>query len=160
MVINDSKSDFDLIILQQIRIEFNDFELETCGAGCACDYLELYDGWNASAPVIDRFCGQSAESRISSAQYLYLRFRADAQGNQRGFNLTHSRKFVNLTHSRKFINLTHSRKFVNLTHSRKFINLTHSRKFVNLNHSRKFINLTHSRKFVNLIHSIKFINLT
>ena len=75
-----SSSDYKLVV------EFLEFSVET-NEGCTYDYLEIYNGENNSAPLIDRYCGTSPGTVISDneAHALTFVFRSDGSVNQAGW---------------------------------------------------------------------------
>lgn len=59
---------------------------------CSYDYLNVYDGSNTGAKLIDKFCGHRTLNILSSGQNLYLEFITDDSERLRGFELSY--KFV------------------------------------------------------------------
>lgn len=59
---------------------------------CSYDYLNVYDGSNTGAKLIDKFCGHQSLNILSSGQNLYLEFITDDSERLRGFELSY--KFV------------------------------------------------------------------
>ncbi|XP_052224076.1 tolloid-like protein 1 [Dreissena polymorpha] len=77
----------------RINVEFTDFALEF-HYQCAYDYVELFDGHNASSLSIGKFCGATAppsgfESQSSSVRIVFF---TDATNTARGFRLSFSRQ--------------------------------------------------------------------
>lgn len=58
-----------------------------------CDYVEAYDGLDATAPFLGRQCGSgSANNFGSSGANLFLRFVSDGSSNFGGFAATVTHK--------------------------------------------------------------------
>uniref|UniRef100_K1QQC8 Tolloid-like protein 2 n=1 Tax=Magallana gigas TaxID=29159 RepID=K1QQC8_MAGGI len=74
-----------------IRLTSNWFNVEQDGT-CSYDYLNVYDGSNTGAKLIDKFCGHRTLNILSSGQNLYLEFITDYSNRLRGFELSY--KFV------------------------------------------------------------------
>ena len=71
---------------------FTDFELEA-HLECAYDRVEVYDGDDASAPLIGRFCGSTRprpDTVVAQGSRLYMTFSSDASVQRKGFNVLHS----------------------------------------------------------------------
>ncbi|CAH2301357.1 ovochymase-2-like [Pelobates cultripes] len=51
---------------KQLQIAFTDFSLQAAVAGVCPDYVEVFDGDKASAPVLGRFCGFSVPSPVKT----------------------------------------------------------------------------------------------
>nr|XP_011447092.3 zinc metalloproteinase nas-39-like [Crassostrea gigas] len=74
-----------------IRLTSDWFNVEQDGT-CSYDYLNVYDGSNTGAKLIDKFCGHRTLNILSSGQNLYLEFITDDSERLRGFELSY--KFV------------------------------------------------------------------
>ncbi|XP_078582053.1 cubilin-like isoform X2 [Branchiostoma floridae x Branchiostoma japonicum] len=73
-----------------ITLVWDVFELES-EANCNYDYVELYNGANAQAPLVGRYCGNTNPADYTSTtNMLYIRFRADQSVNGAGFRITYS----------------------------------------------------------------------
>ncbi|XP_076467229.1 cubilin-like [Babylonia areolata] len=101
---------------QRIRIRFEEFILFHGGEYCPFDYVKIFDGYTAEAPVIGTFCGRYTPSTVvySSGEALFLQFvtgqgrinftkppleqEADFSFERKGFNISYmfSEGFVNL----------------------------------------------------------------
>lgn len=58
---------------------------------CAYDHLEIYDGRDAKAPVLGRFCGaKEPEPLLSSGNRMFLKFVSDNSVQKKGFEATHT----------------------------------------------------------------------
>ena len=73
--------------LQVVKIEFINFELDSCWG----DTLSLYDGDNDEAPLIVRLCGNDvSEVFISTGPTMYAVFISDSYGQGKGFNASYT----------------------------------------------------------------------
>ena len=73
-----------------MQLEFDDFDLEASNT-CAYDYVEIYEAVDADVDVqlVDRYCGSSAPSPISSDSNLVtIKFSSDGSVRKRGFKIT------------------------------------------------------------------------
>ena len=71
---------------------FTDFELEA-HLDCAYDRVEVFDGDDATAPLIGRFCGSTRplpDTVVAQGSRLYMTFSTDASVQRKGFNVIHS----------------------------------------------------------------------
>ena len=58
---------------------------------CAYDHLEIYDGKDAKAPALGRFCGaKEPEPLVSSGNKMFLKFVSDNSVQKKGFEATHA----------------------------------------------------------------------
>uniref|UniRef100_A0A493TRC7 Bone morphogenetic protein 1 n=1 Tax=Anas platyrhynchos platyrhynchos TaxID=8840 RepID=A0A493TRC7_ANAPP len=58
---------------------------------CTYDHLEVYNGKDAKAPVLGRFCGaKEPEPIVSSGNKMFLKFVSDNSVQKKGFEATHS----------------------------------------------------------------------
>lgn len=58
---------------------------------CTYDHLEIFDGKDAKAPALGRFCGaKEPEPIISSGNKMFLKFVSDNSIQKKGFEATHS----------------------------------------------------------------------
>lgn len=58
---------------------------------CAYDHLEVYDGRDAKAPVLGRFCGsKKPEPVLATGSRMFLRFYSDNSVQRKGFQAAHS----------------------------------------------------------------------
>lgn len=58
---------------------------------CAYDHLEVYDGRDAKAPVLGRFCGsKKPEPVLATGSRMFLRFYSDNSVQRKGFQASHS----------------------------------------------------------------------
>ncbi|XP_077015414.1 cubilin-like [Tamandua tetradactyla] len=74
-----------------VWLQFEDeFSIEET-PNCTSSYLELRDGSDLDARLLDRLCGASVPSgQLSSAESLYLRFRSDSSPTHAGFRAKYS----------------------------------------------------------------------
>ncbi|WNJ21473.1 CUB domain-containing protein [Pontibacter sp. G13] len=76
----------------QAMISFRKFELEG-DANRAYDYLDVYDGTNASGKLLGRFTGKNVpRNLIAKSGAFFLEFRSDCQVNKAGFHITYTSK--------------------------------------------------------------------
>ncbi|XP_044184601.1 uncharacterized protein LOC114949673 isoform X3 [Acropora millepora] len=72
-----------------IYLQFRSFSLESGGAHCPYDYVEIFDGNSILSFKITRACGpqQNAPCEIySSGRFLYVKFSSDSSGRFPGFS--------------------------------------------------------------------------
>ncbi|KAG2458577.1 CUBN protein, partial [Polypterus senegalus] len=70
----------------RVLLTFNEFEIESHNA-CGYDYLAVYDGPDANAPLLGKLCGLSKPAAITATQStMYIRFRSDSSFNHKGFS--------------------------------------------------------------------------
>ncbi|EDO37990.1 predicted protein, partial [Nematostella vectensis] len=73
-----------------VKLEFTHFDLEYC-MFCKCDYVEIRDGRNSSAPLIGKFCESSRLGTIfSTGRYLWVKFYSDVGGRFQGFRAVYT----------------------------------------------------------------------
>ena len=71
--------------MQEIVINVHDLKTETC-----CDILQVYDGADENAPLLEQLSGTRANIQIrSTGRFMYLRFQSDRSVNGPGFILSH-----------------------------------------------------------------------
>ncbi|CAG2112441.1 unnamed protein product, partial [Medioppia subpectinata] len=76
--------------LERIEIRFTLFDLENHNK-CNFDYLEIREGDNSEAPLINRLCGQEMpRSIVSKGNKLWIKFRADSSFTGQGFRAEYS----------------------------------------------------------------------
>ncbi|XP_053215446.1 cubilin [Podarcis raffonei] len=69
----------------RVLLNFTDFEIES-HRSCNYDYVAVFDGSNAEAPLLRKVCGQQRPSPILSTQNtIFVRFRSDSTVHLRGF---------------------------------------------------------------------------
>jgi len=71
---------------KRLKFFFSSFSLETCGT--SNDYLEIYDGPNVQAGLIDRYCGGDTIDNIISTHEtgsLTFKFYSNSSGNAAGW---------------------------------------------------------------------------
>ncbi|XP_067664502.1 cubilin-like [Haliotis asinina] len=61
--------------------------------GCTKDYMEAFDGTDSNAPSLGRWCGKSKPVKSSSGPVLFLKFKSDSSGVDRGFQVAYSSNF-------------------------------------------------------------------
>lgn len=58
---------------------------------CTYDHLEIFDGKDAKAPALGRFCGaKEPEPIVSSGNKMFLKFVSDNSIQKKGFEATHT----------------------------------------------------------------------
>ncbi|KAM7392945.1 hypothetical protein PAMA_007861 [Pampus argenteus] len=73
----------------RIKLVFNEIDMEA-HLECAYDHLEIFDGQDARAPSLGRFCGTKKPSPvISSYNKMFLRFFSDNSVQKRGFEASY-----------------------------------------------------------------------
>uniref|UniRef100_A0A8C3V0R2 Metalloendopeptidase n=1 Tax=Catharus ustulatus TaxID=91951 RepID=A0A8C3V0R2_CATUS len=85
-----------------VELIFQIFEIEE-EADCGYDYMEIYDGYDSTAPRLGRFCGSGPLEEIYSAgDSIMIRFHTDDTINKKGFHARYiSTKFQDALHMRK-----------------------------------------------------------
>uniref|UniRef100_A0A8C6JX02 Metalloendopeptidase n=1 Tax=Melopsittacus undulatus TaxID=13146 RepID=A0A8C6JX02_MELUD len=85
-----------------VELIFQIFEIEE-EADCGYDYMEIYDGYDSTAPRLGRFCGSGPLEEIYSAgDSIMIRFHTDDTINKKGFHAQYiSTKFQDALHMRK-----------------------------------------------------------
>ncbi|XP_037545766.1 dorsal-ventral patterning tolloid-like protein 1 [Nematolebias whitei] len=85
-----------------IELSFVTFEVEE-EADCGYDYIELYNGYDASSHRLGRFCGSGPREGVySSGDTMLLRFHSDDTISKKGFHIHYtSTKFQENLHARK-----------------------------------------------------------
>lgn len=79
-------SNLDFCILQT----FVEMDIES-QPECAYDHLEVFDGRDAKAPVLGRFCGsKKPEPVLATGNRMFLRFYSDNSVQRKGFQASHS----------------------------------------------------------------------
>ncbi|XP_052245586.1 multiple epidermal growth factor-like domains protein 10 [Dreissena polymorpha] len=74
----------------QINVNFRDFALEH-HSECNYDYLEIFNGPNASFPSFGKFCGTAPPRGFQSqSNSVRIVFYTDSSDSARGFNLTYT----------------------------------------------------------------------
>ena len=74
------------VVLQAVRLHFISFNTDTC-----CDKVSVYDGNDATAPLLHTFSGTSRPSDVSSSgSTVFVSFVTDLSGTGNGFNITYS----------------------------------------------------------------------
>ncbi|KAK2192635.1 hypothetical protein NP493_27g02025 [Ridgeia piscesae] len=73
----------------RVRLRFLTFEVED-ETDCGYDYVEIYDGRDASSKQLGHFCGnQIPQEFISTGRHLLIRFKSDDTINWKGFSATY-----------------------------------------------------------------------
>ncbi|NXU61493.1 TLL2 protein, partial [Horornis vulcanius] len=85
-----------------VELIFQIFEIEE-EADCGYDYMEIFDGYDSTAPRLGRFCGSGPLEEIYSAgDSIMIRFHTDDTINKKGFHAQYiSTKFQDALHMRK-----------------------------------------------------------
>ncbi|KAK2191080.1 hypothetical protein NP493_60g05060 [Ridgeia piscesae] len=75
---------------QHVRLDFNSFTLQAC-SNCSCDKMNIYDGRDATAPLIQTLCGSDLPGTVeSSGKQLFVHFESDGASVTRGFRIKYS----------------------------------------------------------------------
>ncbi|KAL8173954.1 UNVERIFIED_CONTAM: Bone morphogenetic protein 1 [Gekko kuhli] len=99
-------SDCEWVIVAEegygVELIFQTFEIEE-EADCGYDYMELFDGYDGTAPRLGRYCGSGPPEEVYSAgDSVMVRFHSDDTINKKGFHLRYtSTKFQDTLHTRK-----------------------------------------------------------
>ncbi|KAM9165722.1 bone morphogenetic protein 1 isoform 1-T1 [Pangshura tecta] len=99
-------SDCEWVIVAEegygVELIFQTFEIEE-EADCGYDYMELFDGYDRTAPRLGRYCGSGPPEEVSSAgDSVMIKFHSDDTINKKGFHLRYtSTKFQDTLHTRK-----------------------------------------------------------
>ncbi|MBN3293694.1 TLL2 protein, partial [Polypterus senegalus] len=82
-----------------VELIFQTFEIEE-ESDCGYDFMEIYDGYDSSAPRLGRFCGSGPPEEIYSAgDSIMIRFHSDDTINKKGFHARYtSTKFQDALH--------------------------------------------------------------
>ncbi|NWS43085.1 BMP1 protein, partial [Probosciger aterrimus] len=74
----------------RIKLAFSELDVEA-QQECAYDHLEIYDGKDAKAPALGRFCGaKEPEPLVSTGNKMFLKFVSDNSVQKKGFEATHA----------------------------------------------------------------------
>ncbi|XP_071499373.1 uncharacterized protein [Diadema antillarum] len=75
----------------RVSIHFTVFTLEGGGAGGCYDFVEVFDGGSANAPLIGQFCGSTVpDDIVSSGPEMHVRFVSDNTNGFHGFSLDYT----------------------------------------------------------------------
>nr|XP_037270267.1 tolloid-like protein 1 [Rhipicephalus microplus] len=89
----ENREDCDWLVEAEsghVRLRFLTFELEH-EQDCGYDFVQLFDGYDDSAPQLGKFCGNKMPGEFtSSSGSLLLRFRSDDNINAKGFSAAYS----------------------------------------------------------------------
>ncbi|XP_068113667.1 tolloid-like protein 2 isoform X1 [Hyperolius riggenbachi] len=100
------QSNCDWVIVAEdgygVELIFDTFEMEE-NLDCTYDYMEIYDGYDSTAPRLARHCGSGPPEEIYSAgDSIMIRFHTDDTINKKGFHARYtSTKFQDSLHMRK-----------------------------------------------------------
>ncbi|NWJ10441.1 BMP1 protein, partial [Crypturellus undulatus] len=73
----------------RVRLSFTALDIEA-QQECAYDHLEVFDGPDAQAPALGRFCGAKEPAPLlSSGNRLFLKFVSDSSVQKKGFEAAH-----------------------------------------------------------------------
>ncbi|KAI0240282.1 hypothetical protein LSAT2_009044, partial [Lamellibrachia satsuma] len=76
---------------QRVQLHFTKFSFELEQGTCRYDYLNIYDGSNATAPLTHTLCGNVLPADItSSGNNLFVYFRTDGIFTSTGFSIQYS----------------------------------------------------------------------
>ncbi|NXW91663.1 BMP1 protein, partial [Alopecoenas beccarii] len=74
----------------RVKLTFSELDVEA-QQECAYDHLEIYDGKDAKAPALGRFCGaKEPEPLVSTGNKMFLKFVSDNSVQKKGFEATHA----------------------------------------------------------------------
>ncbi|XP_005062399.1 PREDICTED: bone morphogenetic protein 1 [Ficedula albicollis] len=74
----------------RIKLTFSELDVEA-QQECTYDHLEIFDGKDAKAPALGRFCGaKEPEPIVSSGNKMFLKFVSDNSIQKKGFEATHT----------------------------------------------------------------------
>ena len=81
-----------LLYLQRVQFDFTRFDLQSCSDTCDCDKVYIYDGSDATAPMIHSICHQNflVGDIISSGNTVFVYFGSNANYRRRGFEIQYS----------------------------------------------------------------------
>lgn len=83
-IVQTFRINLTFLLLQRLRIEFMEFDIES-HSGCMWDFLEILEDKNKV--TVGRFCGTTLPDAIlSSSNYLRLVFHSDHIVHKKGFN--------------------------------------------------------------------------
>ncbi|XP_075542431.1 tolloid-like protein 1 tolkin [Dermacentor variabilis] len=89
----ENREDCDWLVEAEsgrVRLRFLTFELEH-EQDCGYDFVQLFDGYDDSAPQLGKFCGNKMPGEFTSnSGSLLLRFRSDDNINAKGFSAAYS----------------------------------------------------------------------
>ncbi|KAI0233877.1 Cubilin [Lamellibrachia satsuma] len=75
---------------KRVRLHFLSFEVEA-STDCSFDSINIYDGHDTSAPLLQTFCGHNVPGDVaSSGNTIFVRFKTDHSGTYGGFNIYYS----------------------------------------------------------------------
>ncbi|NP_001084377.1 tolloid-like protein 2 precursor [Xenopus laevis] len=85
-----------------VELIFQTFEIEE-ESDCGYDYMEVYDGYDSTAPRLGRYCGSGPpEEMYSAGDSIMIRFHTDDTINKKGFHGQYtSTKFQDALHMRR-----------------------------------------------------------
>lgn len=70
---------------RKVTLTFTNFDVEAHGT-CSYDYIELRQGDNANASLINKYCGSNLPPSVTSfGNSLYIKFRSDISTSGTGF---------------------------------------------------------------------------
>ncbi|GCB64281.1 hypothetical protein scyTo_0009788, partial [Scyliorhinus torazame] len=74
-----------------VTVSFTDFAIESSGAGCSADALQILDGDNYGAPSVGRYCGNSIPHPITSfSDALFVNFISNNVNSFKGYRVTYA----------------------------------------------------------------------
>ncbi|CAH1246046.1 OVCH1 [Branchiostoma lanceolatum] len=74
---------------KQVVINFDPMNIEADG-GCSYDSVSVYDGPDASAPLLRKLCGSSAREVVANGNEAFVVFSSDSSVTESGFSATFS----------------------------------------------------------------------
>ena len=75
------------VCLQRVRLDFVSVTLPEC-SNCTCDKVNIYDGRDATAPLIRTLCTSVLRGNVmSSGNELFVHFESDSSNRTRGFRI-------------------------------------------------------------------------
>ena len=78
----------------RVKLEFSDFEVESCAAGgraCTCDAVDVFDGQLSVNKRLSRWCGSDIPAGVySSDRYMRVELTSDSSGqDMKGFSASY-----------------------------------------------------------------------
>ncbi|XP_038652379.1 cubilin [Scyliorhinus canicula] len=74
-----------------VTVSFTDFVIESSGADCSADALQILDGDNYGAPFVGRYCGSSIPQPITSfSDALFVNFISNNVNSFKGYRVTYA----------------------------------------------------------------------
>ncbi|XP_070174131.1 cubilin-like [Littorina saxatilis] len=77
-----------------VYLNVTDLDIENGGLSCIYDYVAVYDGMSANAPLIGKYCNNGAPHPpiMTSSNVAFLQFHTDGSVVQTGYNISYSER--------------------------------------------------------------------